>query len=284
MLSFQNWEKLGRRGWTLDNIEVCILRAGGTNCDVETKEAFDVFEDVSAEVVRVNQFDDADEILDYDCLVIPGGFSFGDHIRAGTVLANELKTDLGEDLKKFVEGGGYILGICNGFQVLVELGLLPGVEGISEVPKASLAINESAKYECRWVNLKKDAGDNCVFTKNIDQDQFYIPVAHKEGRFILEDGEEGELFEKLVENDQIVLRYCDEDGEYADGEYPANPNGALKDIAGICDPSGRIFGLMPHPERAYYTLQLPDWTSKDEDQKYSDGRLIFESLIDEIRA
>ncbi len=221
--------------------------------------------------------------MNYDCVVIPGGFSYGDHIRAGAVFANKIKTTLGEDLKTFAEEGGLILGICNGFQVLIETGLLPRIEGISAFPKAALAINESANYECRWVHLKNENSENCIFTKNIEEgEKLFMPVAHKEGRFILKKNREKELLKELSENDQIVFRYCDKEGNYANGEYPTNPNGALRDIAGICDPSGKIFGLMPHPERAYYGLHLPNWTSKEELPKYADGRLIFESVVQEV--
>lgn len=221
--------------------------------------------------------------MDYDCIVLPGGFSYGDHIRAGAVFANKIKTTLGDDLRNFAEEGKLLLGICNGFQILIEMGLLPKIEGISEFPKAALAINESAKYECRWIHLKNENNGNCIFTRNIEEGKkLFMPVAHKEGRFILQKDKEKELLEKLSENDQIVFRYCDKNGNYANREYPTNPNGALKDIAGICDPSGKIFGLMPHPERAYNGFHLPNWTSKEEIPEYGDGRLIFESVVREF--
>lgn len=260
-------------------MEVCVLRVGGTNCDAETAEAFENLEGVNAEVVHINRLGKEGNLFDFDCLAIPGGFSYGDHIRAGTVFANEIITSFGENIRNFAENGGLILGICNGFQVLVETGLLPGFNGISRKASAALAINESARYECRWVYLKNDNRGKCAFTTHIEEEVLRMPVAHKEGRFMLEKNKEKELLKSLQENDQIVFRYCDSKGEYAEGKYPENPNGSLDDIAGICDPSGRIFGLMPHPERAYYGYHLPDWTRQEQIPDFSDGRKVFESVV-----
>ncbi len=225
----------------MSKIETCILRVGGTNCDIETKRTLEDFEGVKSEIVRINQLGDGKNLLDYDGLVLPGGFSYGDHVRAGSVFAKSIKTKLGDKLSDFAQDGRPILGICNGFQVLIEAGLLPGFEGISEFPKASLAKNESAKYECRWIHLKNENQENCIFTREVgNNENLFMPVAHAEGRFIFKKEKEEELLEKLQVNDQIVLRYCDEDGEYAEGKYPENPNGSLYDIAGICDPTGKI--------------------------------------------
>lgn len=263
----------------MSEISVCILRAGGTNCDIETKEAFEDFDSVIADVFRISEVDNG-KLFDYDCLVIPGGFSFGDHVRAGTVFAREIENKIGEDLKNFISSGRYVLGICNGFQVLVELGLLPGIKGKSEYPEATLAINESARYECRWVNLKVEDNQDCAFVKNIEKEKLFLPVAHKEGRFLL--GSE-DMAEEILENNQAVLRYCFDDGAYAKGEYPENPNGSIYDIAGVTDSSGKVFGMMPHPERAFYRFHYPDWTKKEFSSKYADGSAIFKSLVSEIR-
>lgn len=268
----------------LSDSKVCILRVGGTNCDLETKRTVDDFEGVEGEVVRINQIGKEKDLVDYDGLIIPGGFSYGDHIRAGSVFAQKIKTSLKEEIQHFAETGKPVMGICNGFQVLTETGLLPGFEGISEFPEASLAINESAKYECRWIHLRNVNDGNCVFSKEIEKDRnIFIPIGHKEGRFILKKDEEESLLEKLYENDQIVFRYSDEDGEFAGGKYPENPNGALEDIAAICNPEGNIFGMMPHPERAYYGFQLPNWTQKDSIPSYGDGRLVFKSLANYLK-
>lgn len=264
-------------------IKICILRAGGTNCDLETKRSLDSFEGVESEIVRINQLGEDKNLLEYEGLVIPGGFSYGDHIRAGAVFANKIISELEEGIKKFAENGGIILGICNGFQVLIETGLLPGLKGNGQRDKAALAINESAKYECRWIHLRPENRGNCVFTRGIDEDNLFVPVAHNEGRFILQKEEEEELLKKLYENDQVVFRYSDKKGNPADKKYPENPNGSTHDIAGICDPSGKIFGLMPHPERAFYGLQLPNWTNQKEPPKHADGKLIFDSMVNYLK-
>jgi len=261
------------------DIAVCILRVGGTNCDQETARALRDL-GVRADVVHVNRVVAGGSLLDYDALVFPGGFSYGDHIRAGAVWAKGVIAKLGRDLSRFVEGGRPALGICNGFQVLVEAGFLPGLGGVGEQPTAALAPNTSMRYECRWVHLRHEGSGNCLFTAGIRRGEVLsMPVAHAEGRFILPREVEGELLRKLYDNDQLVLRYCDEEGRYAEGEYPTNPNGSLHDIAAICNPEGNVFGLMPHPERAYHGWQLPDWTARPSMPRHGDGRRIFEAMV-----
>ncbi len=258
---------------------ICILRVGGTNCDVETRSAFTEL-GAKADVVHLNEVIARKDLLNYDSLVVPGGFSHGDHVRAGAILSRRIVANLSEELHKFVEEGRPVLGICNGFQALVEMGLLPGLNGISETPEASLAVNDSAKFECRWVYLKHEGNGKCVFTRNLDEGQVVTyPVAHGEGKFVLPKDKEDKILEKLRANGQIVFKYCDETGRLANKKYPTNPNGALEDIAGICNPQGNVFGLMPHPERAYHGTQLPDWTSRKSIPKFGDGRLIFESVM-----
>jgi phosphoribosylformylglycinamidine synthase len=264
----------------MKEIKICVIRVGGTNCDVETKAALDDL-GVKSEIIHANRLVKDKNLLDYSALVIPGGFSYGDHVRAGAILGKRIATEFANELRKFVEEERPILGICNGFQALVETGLLPGFEGINEYPDAALAINCSAKYECRWIYLKHENRGKCVFTKKFRAGQkLFMPVAHGEGRFVFSKEKEKQYLEKLYANDQLVFRYCDEKGTYAGGKYPINPNGAFHDIAGICDPSGTILGLMPHPERAYYGVQLPHWTTMKEIPKYGDGRLILESMVE----
>jgi phosphoribosylformylglycinamidine synthase I len=186
-----------------------------------------------------------------------------------------------KDLRKFVDEERPILGICNGFQVLVEAGLLPGFNGATNLPQASLATNLPTGYRCKWVYLKHEGMGKCVFTKRIKSAQVLrIPIAHAEGRFMFDSSKEKEYLQKLYDNDQLVFRYCTREGNYAQDEFPANPNGAFHDIAGICDSTGTILGLMPHPERAYYGWQQPDWTRRERVPEYGDGRLIFESIAD----
>jgi len=264
------------------DIKVCILRVGGTNCDAETKRALDD-SGVKAEIVHLNDLVARKNLLDYAALVFPGGFSHGDYVRAGAILAKGILGKLGDQLKRFVREERPILGICNGFQVLVEAGLLPGFNGVSELPQVALATNVPIGYRCTWVYLKHENAGKCVFTQRLKKSEVLrIPVAHAEGRFMFEKKKEREYLQRLYDNDQLVFRYCTEEGLYADGKYPVNPNGAFHDIGGICDSTGTIFGLMPHPERAYYGWQLPDWTRRERVPKYGDGKQIFASMTEHL--
>lgn len=264
----------------IEEIRVCILRVGGTNCDAETLRAFEEL-GVKAEIVHLNNIVRTRNLLDYSVLVFPGGFSYGDYVRAGAILAKGVIAKLGKELEQFVGEERPILGICNGFQVLVEAGLLPGLDGLGELPQASLATNLPIGYRCVWVNVKHENKGKCAFARKIKEAAVLrLPIAHAEGRFILDKKREKDYLNKIYENDQLVFRYCNEDGEDAEGKFPINPNGSFHDIAGICNSSGTIFGLMPHPERAYYGWQQPDWTRGEHLAKYGDGRLIFESIAE----
>jgi len=263
-----------------EEIRVCVLRVGGTNCDAETKRAFEEL-NIQAEIVHVNELVKRRNLTEYHVLVFPGGFSYGDYVRAGAIWAKWILAKLGTELKAFVDENRPILGICNGFQVFVEAGLLPGFEGTSPYPEAALATNFPPGYNCRWVYIKHENRGKCVFTWTIPKGKVLrIPVSHSEGRFVFSKENENQLLKRLYENDQLVFRYCDKNGEYAEGCFPTNPNGSFQDIAGICNPEGTIFGLMPHPERAFYWWQQPDWTRQERMRQYGDGKLIFEGLIE----
>jgi phosphoribosylformylglycinamidine synthase len=263
-----------------EEIKVCVLRVGGTNCDAETKRAFEELS-VQAEIVHANDLVRHRNLLEYHVLVFPGGFSYGDYVRAGAIWAKWIMAKLGEELKAFVKENRLIFGICNGFQVLVEAGFLPGFDGISPYPEAVLATNFPPGYDCRWIYVKHENKGKCAFTWKIPQGKVLrMPVAHSEGRFMFAKEKEKEFLGRLYENDQLVFRYCDKSGDYAEGRFPTNPNGSFHDIAGICNPEGTIFGLMPHPERAFYWWQQPDWTRQKQMSQYGDGKLIFESLIE----
>jgi len=257
------------------DIRACILRVGGTNCDEETLLAF-LDLGVKAEVIHMNYLLRGKRRLsDYHILVFPGGFSYGDHVRAGAIWGKKLVTKLSEDLKRFVEEDKAVLGICNGFQVLIESGLLPGFDAFSGKVDAVLATNMSACYECRWVFLKTERSV-CKLLKYLEAGMLLkVPIGHGEGRFLTSD----DVLKKLIDQGQVVFRYAKPDGSEAGGVYPYNPNGAVLDIAGICNPKGNVLGLMPHPERAYFGWQLPDWTSRGCVQEYGDGRLILESIV-----
>ena len=250
----------------MGKVRTLILRAPGTNCDVETAFAFEQAGAIITSV-HINQLIRGEQRLaDYQIMVIPGGFTYGDDISAGKVLANELRLKLGEDVRRFVDKGGLILGICNGFQVLVKAGILPDLAYVGS-PQLTLTNNDSGKFECRWVYLLVNEDSPCVFTRGIDRME--LPVAHGEGKVIADP--------KFLPELNAVLYYTDDNGNNKAG-YPYNPNGSLANIAGICDPSGRIFGLMPHPERHIRGTQHPQWTRR-RTKKYGDGFQIFVNAI-----
>ena len=233
-----------------------VLTGFGINCDKETAAALRRA-GAEARLVHLNDIAEEPALLDtYHILAVPGGFSFGDDVASGKILANRLRHKLGDPLKKFVRDGKLVIGICNGFQVLVKMGILPLFEGEFQ-QEVTLTWNNSSRFENRWVNLKTDPGTVCVWLKGIES--LELPVRHGEGKFIPRDDA---VLDRLRGQGQVVLRYAMADGSLAGGVFPANPNGAIDDIAGICDPSGRIFGLMPHPEAFVDGTNHPQWTRK----------------------
>jgi len=270
------------------SIRICIMRACGTNCDDETRRAFDAL-GVNADIVHVKTAVEKGDLLDYHGLVFPGGFAYGDYVRAGAIWADVLGDELGDLLRQFAGAGRPILGICNGFQVLVETGLLPAFENARGSVDVALAGNEPAGYRCTWTSLddylyvRHDNSRKCIFTHGIRKAALLrLPIAHAEGRLLFPRGREMECFRKLLENDQIVFRFAKSDGELARGLFPYNPNGSMCDIAGICNDTGTVMGLMPHPERAFFGYQLPDWTQLSKVPDYGDGKPIFESMVNYI--
>ncbi len=251
----------------MNKVRTLILRSPGTNCDVETAFAFQQAGAVVTSV-HVNQLIRREQRLsEYQIMVIPGGFTYGDDIAAGKVLANELRLRLNGDIPRFIENGGLILGICNGFQVLVKAGILPKPSAGGS-PPVTLAANDSGKFECRWVYLRVNKESPCIFTKGIDS--LYLPVAHGEGKVVADP----EVLPEL----NVVVYYADEQGDSKAG-YPHNPNGSVGNIAGICDTSGRVFALMPHPERHIRHTQHPQWT-RHRAKKYGDGFQIFVNAVE----
>lgn len=259
-------------------IRVLIPRAPGTNCDLETAMAL-LDLGVRVEVVHTQKLFRERNLRDYDIIVFPGGFSYGDYVRSGAIWAKECEYRIGRELEEFIREGRPVLGICNGFQLLVEAGFLPGFEGRSIYPQAALANNPDG-FQCRWVRVRHVNRGNCLLTREIPPDAVLeMPVAHGEGRFLFPRDREGEYLRRLYEQDQLVFRYAKPDGAFADGEAYYNPDGALHDIAGICNPEGNVLGLMPHPERAYYGWQTPEWTKRGVPPEYGDGRLLLESIV-----
>jgi phosphoribosylformylglycinamidine synthase I len=248
-------------------VKTLILRAPGTNCDVESAYAF---EQAGAQVdlIHVGELIRQQRTLsNYQIMVIPGGFTYGDDISAGRILANELRLKLRDEIQKFIDDGRLILGICNGFQVLVKAGMLPKPGGENS-QSLTLAGNDSGKFECRWVYLRANKTSPCIFTRGIDL--MYLPVAHGEGKVVIEP----DALEEL----NVALCYADETGDIRVG-YPHNPNGSMNNIAGICDATGRIFALMPHPERFIRWTQHPRWTAEPQ-RDYGDGFRIFLNAVE----
>jgi phosphoribosylformylglycinamidine synthase len=233
-------------------VRALILTGYGINCDYETQAAF---QKAGAEAERVHLNDVIDgrkKLADYQILALPGGFSFGDDIASGKVLANKMKYNLSNELQKFIKDGKLMIGICNGFQAMVKLGILPGFGGNYAKQEVTLTFNDSGRFEDRWVYLKMNPASKCIFTKGIEG--LYLPVRHGEGKFIPKDEA---TKKRLWERGHVAMQYVDEEGKTAG--YPYNPNGAVDNIAGICDESGRIFGLMPHPEAFNVRYNHPRW-------------------------
>jgi phosphoribosylformylglycinamidine synthase len=254
---------------------VLVLRAPGTNCDLETADAWQRA-GARASTWHINRLIESPAELErFQILTIPGGFSYGDDLGAGRILAARIATVLGDALRQFHERGGLIIGICNGFQVLIRSGLLPG----GPAPcLATLAANDSGRFEGRWVRLVPRPGRSpfVSFDEPIE-----LPVAHGEGRFATADPA---LPNKLEAAGQIVLQYAAGDGKPTQ-DYPANPNGSVAAIAGVCDATGRIFGLMPHPERFVDPWHHPRWTRNGPSQAAEgSGLRIFRGAVNALQS
>jgi phosphoribosylformylglycinamidine synthase subunit PurQ / glutaminase len=261
--------------------KVIILRSAGTNCNEETAFAFSRL-GATVEQVHMNALVSGDvKLQDFHILAIPGGFSHGDDIASGRILANELRLKLGKGIRQFIQDGKLVLGICNGFQILVKAGILPGLgwgtplENLRGKQEATLFCNDSGKFEARWVHLKVDS--RCLWTRGLPP-QIYLPVAHGEGKFIPKNKK---VLDALQANGQIVFRYCTAQG--GKPVYPENPNGSTEEIAGICDPTGRVLGLMPHPERHFLFEQHPFWTRLNKKSEFGEGAKIFENGINYVK-
>ncbi|MDP9311912.1 MAG: phosphoribosylformylglycinamidine synthase I [Chloroflexota bacterium] len=258
---------------------ILVLRAAGINCDEETAAACELAGG-KAERVHINRLaSGAARLDDYAALVIPGGFSYGDHLGAGKLLAVDLLYRLRESLAAFVADGRPVLGICNGFQVLVKAGLLPGTAtGETVQQSATLAGNANRHYECRWTQLMADPRSPCLFTSGMEG-PFALPVGHGEGRFVADEA----TITRLTAERQVALRYVDAAGQPAT-TYPHNPNGSVAAIAGICNAQGNVFGLMPHPDRAYLPQLHPDWLQNRQQRQAGDGMSIFRNMLAYVTA
>lgn len=275
----------------MKDVKALILTGYGLNCDYETyfslKAAGAVPERTHINQVISGGKDGSTVSLDdYHILVLGGGFSWADDHGAGVIMAAKLRYNIGGEIEDFIGKGKLIMGICNGFQALVNLGLLPGFDGDYRSRRVALTYNSSGNFVDTWVKLKIKEDTVCVFTKGISTIE--LPVRHGEGKFYAEP----ETIERLIGTNQVVARYADEQGNPALGRWPLNPNGSLDDIAGICDGTGRIFGLMPHPEAFNHYTNHPDWVLKREElaragrsieKEEGDGIAIFRNAVTYVR-
>jgi phosphoribosylformylglycinamidine (FGAM) synthase-like amidotransferase family enzyme len=256
----------------------------GINCEIETRRAlelagFDTIDLVHLNFLARGQVDPAE----YSIIVFPGGFLDGDDLGAAQACANRIRHSrvdggfLIDRLMEFIHRGGLLLGICNGFQLLTKLGLLPAFEGNYGRRDITLMANDRGRFEDRWVHLAADPDSPCVFTKGIKR--MYLPVRHGEGKII---GKESTTSPDLVKSHQAALRYCSADGDEPTMTYPENPNGSEMAIAGLCDVTGRVFGLMPHPECFVHRTSHPRWTREDLPDE-GDGLAIFKNAIKFLR-
>lgn len=251
--------------------KVLILRAPGANCDREAAFAFECAGG-QATLLHVNQLLERPAALaEYQILCVPGGFSYGDDISAGRILANQIRHHLFDAMQQFKADGKLIVGICNGFQILIKSGLI--LPDKADEPAATLAGNRSGKFEDRWVELAR-ASDKCVWLRGIER--MYLPVAHGEGQFIARDEN---TLDALDRAGQLCLRYTNPDGSSDAVAYPLNPNGAQRNVAGVCDDSGRVLGLMPHPERHVDPTHHPRWTRRDVQPEQGDGLRMFQNAV-----
>jgi phosphoribosylformylglycinamidine synthase len=272
-------------------VRALVLTGYGLNCDYETDHSLKLA-GAESHRVHINEFIDGgewgarDKLDHYHILVLGGGFSWADDHGAGVVLASKLKFNMGHQIEQFIGHGKLIIGICNGFQALVNLGLLPGFEQNYWDRRVAITYNDSGNFINSWVNLKVNPDSSCLFTKGLSF--LELPVRHGEGKFYTLEEDIGLLFK----NSQVVMQYADEKGGEANGQWPINPNGSSADIAGICDPTGRIFGLMPHPEAFNHFTNHPDWTRKKEElirkgqnigPQKGDGIRIFQNAVEYIK-
>lgn len=261
--------------------ETIVLTGYGINCDDETRYAFE-YAGADAHIMHINDLiENKSKLKDCKILSFPGGFSYGDDTGSGKALANRIKNNLLDEILEFTRADKLILGICNGFQVMVNIGLVPSLNGFDGSAEVALEHNKTFRYQCRWVDLKVEKNSPSIFTRNIDC--LHIPVAHGEGNFFAEN----ETLNSIEQNNLVSMRYIKPDRTPANEEFPFNPNGSINDIASICDKSGRIMGMMPHPERGMFFTQRDDWTYIKADYKRkgieipktSEGIKIFENAV-----
>jgi phosphoribosylformylglycinamidine synthase len=251
----------------MNPVKALVLTGYGLNCDVETAYTLEL---AGAHATRVHinaLIDGIVKLNDFQILVFGGGFSWGDDHGAGVIQAVRMKTNLGDRIQEFIDSGHLVLGICNGFQTLVNMGLLPGFNHDYTQRSVAITFNDCGNFRDQWVSMKVNPASPCVFTRGISQME--LPIRHGEGKFYADKT----AIYQLIHNNQVVAQYAMPDGKPANLQFPFNPNGSIEDIAGICDPSGRIFGLMPHPEAFNHWTNHPEWTRQKETIKRQIGKV-----------
>lgn len=268
------------------NTKAIVITGFGTNCETEMAHAcrlggFDVVDIVHMSELLAGEY----RLDDYHFLNLPGGFLDGDDLGAGQAGAHRLRhavvqggERLQDQLFRFIEQGKLVLGVCNGFQLMVKMGLLPGLDGRHDQRLVSLTHNDSGRFEDRWVSLTVDPASPCVFTKGAKE--FYFPIRHGEGKFVAADDS---VLDSIKAKHLIAVRYADPASGSATMQYPLNPNGSPDGIAGICDPSGRLFGLMPHPEAFHHRTNHPRWTRENLPEE-GQGVALFRNAAEHVRA
>jgi phosphoribosylformylglycinamidine synthase I len=269
-------------------VRAAILSIEGTNNDEELAVALRHL-GARVEIVHLKQFEGRDvepgerrRLQDYQLLLFPGGFSAGDYVRAGAILAARVRSAIGPELEEFVRSGHYVGGICNGFQTATELGLLPGYpSGRLGPPQAALMTNDSGRYECRPTFLRWDGGAFAPLRSTPPGTVLLTPSGHAEGKLVLGGGTPEARARELRENGQVLFRWVDPAGRLAG--YPWNPNGSAGNLAGITNREGNVFGLMPHPERAFFRILHPDWTrSGERPDGLGDGARFFDAILSHV--
>jgi phosphoribosylformylglycinamidine synthase len=270
----------------MKKVRVFVLSGNGINCEIESAHACRLAGADEVDIVHISEFIYGEKRLDdYDLLVLPGGFLDGDSLGAARACANRFRYGrvkgtgerLIDQIQRFIRDGKLIIGICNGFQLMAKLGILPGFDGNYETQSFTLTFNDSGRFEDRWVYLKVNPESRCIFTRGIKG--IYLPVRHGEGKFIAKDKY---TFVRLFREGLVVMQYSDQNYQAPTMEYPWNPNGSEGAIAGITDPTGRIFGLMPHPEAYLDRTNHPRWT-REELPEIGMGVIIFKNAVDFIR-
>jgi phosphoribosylformylglycinamidine synthase subunit PurQ / glutaminase len=263
-------------------VQVLIITGLGLNCEAETEAAFRL---AGASPRRVHLLDLLDrpsaQLDEFQVVAFIGGFAFGDHLGAGSVFANKIRFRLYDPLVELIDRGGLALGICNGFQTMVRLGMLPGLDGDYRTPRATLAPNDRLGYRDAWIRLGFDSASPCVWTHGLTTME--LPSRHGEGKFLAESPA---VLERIEANHQVAARYVDADGKPTE-EWPFNPNGSPHGVAGVCDPSGRLFGLMPHPDAYLYGFHHPNWIALTRGGDLPDrgaGLAIFQNGVDAAAA